>query len=597
MNDVLYAYYQECRQTMPVDATLVFLESHNGMELAGNLFAIARELTTQPAYQHLRICVCCLQDHLRSLQALCAYYGMQRITFVIRESREYLEVLATAGTLFTDVAFHPLFLKRSGQRCIATWHGTPLKTLGFDYMADEYVVGNQKRGFTLADLLIMPNVYTWERIEHSYQLEGMVHARIVYGGSPRNSVFFDEERRNALRHSLGVADKRVIAYLPTWRGKVIDVDARAQSEQLQDLLEEIDDRLDDDMVLWAKLHRLNHQQLQLGHLRHIVAFPQGLDTYDVLNAADVLVSDYSSVLFDFACTRRKIVLFCYDYRQYVRQRGCYFDPAQLPFPLCTDVDSLVDALRSPDGWEDAAFVQRFVAHDSLHACRNLCAHIFGGPKLHEVRQPVDPTRRVLCFVGELNKGKETDALFHYLRETFGADRCFITYMNHLFKTHYERLWQFPFACQVPMYMYQGYYAHFLPRERIALEKIRRSIAEGKEVDAAAEETLAEQGRREYRRYLYENTYDRFVRCGGLDIESLKWFAVFSGEKWLILQENMLEKAGRHPEYAYFLKRAMGRADRIGYANEALARKSVRLLGSFSCQQQILSLYPDETEGM
>lgn len=121
MNDVLYAYYQECRQTMPVDAALVFLESHNGMELAGNLFAIARELTTQPAYQHLRICVCCLQDHLRSLQALCAHYGMQRITFVIRESREYLEVLATAGTLFTDVAFHPLFLKRSGQRCIATW--------------------------------------------------------------------------------------------------------------------------------------------------------------------------------------------------------------------------------------------------------------------------------------------------------------------------------------------------------------------------------------------------------------------------------------------------------------------------------------------
>ena len=60
---------------------------------------------------------------------------------------------------------------------------------------------------------------------------------------------------------------------------------------------------------------------------------------------------------------------------------------------------------------------------------------------------------------------------------------------------------------------------------------------------------------------------------------------------------MLEKAGRHPEYAYFLKRAMGRADRIGYANEALARRSVRLLGSFSCQQQILSLYPDETEGM
>ena len=326
------------------------------------------------------------------------------------------------------------------------------------------------------------------------------------------------------------------------------LEVRITDNQIDDLLEEIDDRLDDDMVLWAKLHRLNHQQLQLGHLRHIVAFPQGLDTYDVLNAADVLVSDYSSVLFDFACTRRKIVLFCYDYRQYVRQRGCYFDPAQLPFPLCTDVDSLVDALRSPDGWEDAAFVQRFVAHDSLHACRNLCAHIFGGPQLHEVRQPVDPARRVLCFVGELNKGKETDALFHYLRETFGADRCFITYMNHLFKTHYERLWQFPFACQVPMYMYQGYYAHFLPQERIALEKIRRSIAEGKEVDAAAEETLAEQGRREYRRYLYETTYDRFVRCGGLDIESLKWFAVYPKEKWLSLPENMLEKAGRHPEY-------------------------------------------------
>lgn len=601
MNDTIYAYYRECRQTLPVDETLVFLESHNGIDLAGNLFAIARILSTQPAYAHYRVHVCTLADNQAALSALCERYGMRTITFVIRESMDYARVLATAGHLISDVAYHPLFDKRPHQRCISTWHGTPLKTLGFSYMEDQYVAANQKRGFLLADIVAMPNVYTWECIERSYQLKGLFHGRVVYGGSPRNSVFFDGERRKQMRKALGVSDKQVVAYLPTWRGKVTAVDAQGQNAQLQQMLDELDmlieARMGGDTIVWVKLHRLNQSALSLAHLRHIIPFPQGYDTYDVLNAADVLVTDYSSVLFDFACTRRRILLFCYDYRHYVKQRGCYFDPAKLPFPLCETIQALVDALARGKGQVSEAFCERFVSHDGVKSAQRLCAHLFAGKRLHEVAMPKEHRRKVLFFIGELHPCKESDALFFYLKETFGDDARYISYMNHLFLTHYERLWQFPEDCLLPMYRYQGYYAHFLPSERHALAKVRKAIAAGKTPDAKEERCLSAQGMREYRRYLYANTFDLFVRYGGLDIESLKWFAVYEGEKWLIVQENMLKKAMIHAEYAYFLKRAMRQASLIGYPNAAIAKQSVQELGTYSAPQRILYLYPDASGEM
>ena len=84
----------------------------------------------------------------------------------------------------------------------------------------------------------------------------------------------------------------------------------------------------------------------LKSFKHIKRFPSNYETYDFLNICDVLVTDYSSVFFDFACTRKKIVLFPYDKEEYLQDRGMYFSMDELPFPQVVDIVSLLEELRS-----------------------------------------------------------------------------------------------------------------------------------------------------------------------------------------------------------------------------------------------------------
>lgn len=247
--------------------------------------------------------------------------------------------------MLTDVAYYPLYRKKHGQINISTWHGTPLKTLGYTFYEDEYVVANQKRGFILSDYFVCPNEYTFECIKTSYQLEGLLKGKVLYGGYPRNNVFFKEPNEKLRKH-LKIEGKKVIVYMPTWRGKVIRVNDTVQVATLQSMMKQIDDKLTNEDVLFVKLHRLNMAEIDFSELNHIVPFPEEFETYDVLNLADVLITDYSSVMFDFLCTRRKIVLYCYDKEDYINNRGIYFDINQLPFPIVTTIDELVKEVHS-----------------------------------------------------------------------------------------------------------------------------------------------------------------------------------------------------------------------------------------------------------
>ena len=80
-----------------------------------------------------------------------------------------------------------------------------------------------------------------------------------------------------------------------------------------------------------------------------------------------MITDYSSVFFDFACTRRKIVLFPYDKEEYLETRGMYFDMDELPFPQVFDVPELVEELRSEKNYDDSEFIRKFNAYDCPNA--------------------------------------------------------------------------------------------------------------------------------------------------------------------------------------------------------------------------------------
>ena len=107
--------------------------------------------------------------------------------------------------------------------------------------------------------------------------------------------------------------KETFAYMPTWRGAMSSGANKGGYEaEVRDLLTKFDSALTDKQIMYVNLHPLVKDKVPIEGYKHIVKFPDDVDSYSFLNAVDVLITDYSSVFFDFSITRKPIVLFMYD---------------------------------------------------------------------------------------------------------------------------------------------------------------------------------------------------------------------------------------------------------------------------------------------
>ena len=144
-----------------------------------------------------------------------------------------------------------------------------------------------------------------------------------------------------MKSRLNFSGKEVFVYMPTYRGTFLNRKNTAQKDRISQYLEELDSGLNDGQVLLVKLHVFNQSQIDFSKFDHIEAFPQGYEGYDMLNMADVLITDYSSVFFDYAASGRKIIIFNYDEEEYLSDRSVYFPIRNLPFPQVQNVDDLI----------------------------------------------------------------------------------------------------------------------------------------------------------------------------------------------------------------------------------------------------------------
>ncbi|MGL6197859.1 MAG: CDP-glycerol glycerophosphotransferase family protein [Lachnospiraceae bacterium] len=587
-----YSYYCECINNLPLNKNIVFFESHNSMDFASNMIAIAKELSGNTEYVDYKIRISTLPENNEKIMQIVDKYQIKYEMLVVRETKEYFETLATAGYLITDVAYYPLYRKRNEQICISTWHGTPLKTLGFTFTEDSYVAANQKRGFTLADYIIAPNIYTWECLRESYQLEGLFKGKVVYGGYPRNSVFFNIDRRNLIKRELNPDDKKIIVFMPTWRGKVTNIDGVSQSQELQVLLSFIDKKLPCDYIVWTKLHRLNDNELNYSDFENIRPFPSGYETYDVLNIADVLVTDYSSVLFDFSNTKKKIILYCYDKKKYVEERGLYFSIEELPFPIVTNEEELVIELCKNKSYNDEKFIKTFNEFDCLESTTKICKDIFkcGHNSIMTIENN-NVGEKILIFVGDLNQHNATDSLFFELDKFKEHYTCYITYLNHLFLNNkWYKLLQFFKFNKMPFYMFACRYSYYSQKEAKVEARITNNIQNQIVVSDNDWCVMEAAWLREYERFHYNSSFNTFVRYAGQDIESLKFFRVFKGNKVLYIHDIMMDKVENNLEYKIYLFRAMEVADEINYANHDVFCRAEEAFTKLSNKKIVLQLY-------
>ena len=333
---------------------------------------------------------------------------------VLYASDEYMRLLASAKYLINDATFPSYFIKKEGQIYLNTWHGTPLKAMGRSVHNDVFF-GNVQKNLVCSDYLLYPNVFTKDVMIRDYMLENISSGSYVLGGYPRNEAFFNNDARDALREQLGLSEMRVYAYMPTWRGTVDKVGYGRNDVYLMYFLYELDRLMNDDEVLYINIHPMAvhaKNDVEIKSLKHIKKFPEKYETYEFLNIADALVTDYSSVFFDFACTRRKIVLFPYDKEEYLEKRGMYLDMDDLPFPQVFNIPDLLSELRSEESCDYSKFVDEFCPFDNINASQQLCDRVILGidTEVTVEKIPDNGKENVLIYAGNLDKNGITTSL-------------------------------------------------------------------------------------------------------------------------------------------------------------------------------------------
>lgn len=412
-NSCVESFYVYCRDNCKLVDNQVLLLSNHGGSIGSNIFYIMKELSE--AHNDLVVYISYKEGCQNKFEAIIKEYNLKNIKLVKMHGPKYWYLLATSKFLVNDVTFHPAFIKREGQIYLNTWHGTPLKNMGLDEEEDGYLFGNMQKNFLASDYFLCPNTYMEKIMFKGYSLYNLYQGNIVNEGYPRNSIFFDKERATSLRAELNLTDKNVVVYMPTWKGTRQDGEHGNYKDELTWYLDQIDNSLDDNTVFYVKLHRMVSSSISLSNYKHIVAFPEKYETYDFLNMADCLVTDYSSVMFDFACTGKKIILFTYDLEEYLRDRGVYVDIATLPFLHAKDVAELTACINGEGtNYLEDAFIGGIVEHEHINATKKLCDYIFKNKGEINSHKLVIDKENVFIYVDNLMTNGITASAFNLL---------------------------------------------------------------------------------------------------------------------------------------------------------------------------------------
>ncbi|MFA1546817.1 bifunctional glycosyltransferase/CDP-glycerol:glycerophosphate glycerophosphotransferase [Actinomadura chokoriensis] len=299
---------------------------------------------------------------------------------------EWYEAMARSRYVITNAHLPEWFVRRPGQIVVQTWHGTPLKHIGFDIadvqFANARYLEKVAKETPSWSYLVSPNAFSTPILRRAFRYEG----ELIETGYPRNDVLASPDRRmlaERVRERLGLPPgKRTVLYAPTWRDDSYYGPGKYRLDMRLDL-ERAAAELGDDHVLLVRRHPNvvdTVPEVVGGFVRDVSAYP---DIAELFLVSDVLITDYSSLMFDYANTGRPMLFFTYDLEHYRDElRGFYFDfENEAPGPLLGSSDEVIEALRSIDEVERAyaapyeRFTRRFCELDDGKAASRVADRI------------------------------------------------------------------------------------------------------------------------------------------------------------------------------------------------------------------------------
>jgi CDP-glycerol glycerophosphotransferase (TagB/SpsB family)/glycosyltransferase involved in cell wall biosynthesis len=402
----------------PIIAGSVLYESFAGNGALDNPEAIFRELLRSsdlPGLRHIWVL-----DHHAGRPFRAEFRHDRRVRFVTYRSARYFAALARSQYLINNATFPAEFQKRDGQVYVNTWHGTPLKTMGYDMPDGAFFAANTLRNFVSADLLLAQNPTMTRMYREAYKLDGIFSGRILETGYPRTDrQLLTESEREAARAVLRDAGipidgRTLVTYAPTWKGTSF-TSPRDDAEALVATVDALQARLGDGYAVALKAHQAVHRMVAEQAPGRLV--PNDLPTNVVLGLTDVLVTDYSSIFFDFLTTDRRIVFFTPDEEDYARERGTS-SLGELPGATARTVDQLAEAIlteRDPQiaeravHWRDAC-----TPRDDGAAARRVVDAVFRNELSASEPAPPAERRSLLLYLGGMRSNGITSSALNLL---------------------------------------------------------------------------------------------------------------------------------------------------------------------------------------
>ena len=445
---------------LSVKKNTILYEANYGRGMVDNPYAIFCAALDEDRYgkfEHIWVL-----DDVEAHPELDKYREMRNVRFVEYGSKAYLKALVTSQYLVNNSTFMPYFVPKDEQVYLNTWHGTAIKNMGFDMDGGIAGSANVVRNMLNADYLLSANDVMTEMYLSAFKLQGLYEGKIVEEGYPRNdrSLAVTRDEVVAKLREQGIdADpsKKVILYAPTWRnaGASNDsIDVTGSADELLSFKRDLEERIDtDEFQVLVKPHNFLYDELKDDENFVGKLVPSTIDTNELMAAVDVLVTDFSSIMFDYLVLERPILLYVPDLESYTETRGLKLDIDEMPGQQAQTIDELAAYINDLDKtWADIqpvyqACKQKICPYDDGQVSRRICDMMLLGKEVRTAPVSNEKTRLLFSTGAIVFNGLTRSAMS--LLHQIDYDRYDVTvYIRIQGNTPPSFLEEFPKECRV-----------------------------------------------------------------------------------------------------------------------------------------------------
>lgn len=283
-------------------------------------------------------------------------------------SLKFYAEMATAGVWINNFRMSKEIIKRKGQFYVQVWHGgVPLKKIEKDteQTLEKTYIEHAKYDSSIADIIISGCDYYSNIVRNAFWYNG----EILECGTPRLDDFFSvtPEKIREIKVAANLpTDKKVVLYAPTFR---VDYRTDCYKIDFERVLDELEEKTGDEWVFAIRLHpNVAWKADFIKYSDRVINATEYPDLYELIPASDVVVSDYSSLMFEAGMLEKTVFLFATDIEEYTKDRELYFDMQELPFVLTESNEEFIDAIQKFDADEYLLNLTKF--NKEMNYCEN-----------------------------------------------------------------------------------------------------------------------------------------------------------------------------------------------------------------------------------